>query len=150
MGKKLIIKGADFAVNAITDIVYTATSLIQALVVTNSENANYGKIQTNIAYISGKLPVMLNSGKSVKYFLTNNGTVMKNVQSGYILSTSNVALANGSTIPVNSIVKNEKIFDGDNGIFTIENDTNSDAYLYFIFASDITVDGKVAYYAIVG
>lgn len=152
MGKKLIIKDADFAQNAIQDIDYSVTTLYQLLTVTNPNSANYGKISDNVTYASFKISD-IPAGKSVRFFVTDNGVTINNLAASAISSTNSYAMTNGTV--VTNIVQQHDTETG--GVITFENTYSTSTYMYVLVSyqphaapsEHMSITGKTVYYAIV-
>ncbi len=155
MGKKLIIKGADFHVNAIQPVEYHDTTLYQGIVITKPSSANYGKITT-----SGDLSdqfvlvkIFVESGKTIRIYIQDGNTLISDKPNSAIFSTSDIAIQNGNQIT--NILATTYPSTTDNvqsdGSYQYTNNTGSDAYMYAswgVVNTTFSASGKNCYYVI--
>lgn len=163
MGKSLIIKGADFSQNAI-DSVWMETTPLQGYIITNPQNAAYGKmdLRENVEPASIVLnailaKILIPAGKSMSVVVENNGTRVTDLNMGYVASQNNVAMVNDAV--VTSIATNHHPADSalreSDGGFTVENSTANDMYFYMNICYDLAsgpnflVSGKQVLYKVV-
>lgn len=159
MGKKLIIKGANFITNAITDEDYVQTTLYQAGVITNPSSQNYGLLATNPGtvsdfYLKGNaIKVQVPAGKSVKVMVYYNGVKFSEMNCSMIASASNVAFSNDNRVP--NIVLNvyPTVPVQSDGSYLMTNTSDASLYMYIGLAyldfRENPITGKTVYYAIV-
>lgn len=161
MGKSLIIKGADFSQNAI-DSIWMETTPVQGLVITNSQNAEYGKIdmRPNVSIVSNAIlaKIFIPAGKSMSVIVDDNGARVTGLNIGYVASQNDVVLVNEAV--VSSIATNhhpaDSAFRQSDGSFLVANSTANDMYFYMNICYDLSagpnflVSGKQVFYKLVG
>ena len=140
MGKRLIVKGADFSTNGIGAL-WEETTVIQGFINTNSGSSNYGKIyissgsafQNNI-----QCKILIPAGHTISVKVLANDSMVTDLNVGYAASANNVAYVDGNK--VNDIVEvlhpaTNSIRESD-GSFTVANTNNQDLYFYIYFTYD--------------
>lgn len=155
MGKTLVIKGADFALNAI-NASWQEGQLFQAYVNTNNTSTSYGMIYTTGVSVPNLIlgKIFIPAHTSMLIEVKNNGVRMTGLLISYNGSPNNVAIVDRDIIsnisanlhPVTDSIRNS------DGTFTITNSTNVGLYYYLNFTYDTTagpaipVTGKKLYY----
>lgn len=155
MGKKLIIKGADFHVNAIQPVEYHDTTLYQGIINSNPDSANYGNITTSGGY-SGQFvitKIFVESGKTIQVYIRDGNTLVSDKPNSGMCSTNNIAIKGGNKLT--GIITNTYPSSTDNvqpdGSYRFTNNTGSDVYLYSCYGTvgtTFSAAGKVCQYVI--
>lgn len=159
MGKSLIIKGADFSLNAIGSV-WSEVSPVQGYITTNPQSANYGNIVADAQYStilnSILVKILIPNGKSISLVAENNGVQITDLNLGYVASRENVALIHQAS--VTNIVTYHHPADSaqrqSDGSFLVRNTAGNDLYFYFNICYNITngpnflIDNKRVIYKI--
>lgn len=138
MGKKLIIKGADFSVNGIDDggePVYVQTSLYQGFFGNNPDGTitTYGTTAGSNDFVRARIPVIIPVGKRVQVYVSDGNSIVQGLKLGAVWSTSSFDISsNGVTIPniVGNIYPSGIEQRQSDGSFIITNNCSVAAYLY--------------------
>lgn len=160
MGKSLIIKGADFSLNAI-DSVWNEVQPYQGYITTNPQNQNYGRIEIDTTYGSTNRSILAKiivpAGKTISLVIENNGVRITDLNLGYVASQGNVAIEEHAF--VTNIVAYHNPADSaqrqSDGSFLVSNTAGNDLYFYMNICYDITngpdflLSGKRVLYKIV-
>lgn len=155
MGKKLIIKGADFYENAIQPVEYYDTTLYQGIINTNPGSANYGNITTS-GGLSDQfvlVKIFVESGKTLRIYIQDGSTLISDKPNSAVFSTSDIAIQSGNK--VTNILASTYPSSTDNvqsdGGYQYTNNTGSDAYMYAswgVVGTTFSASGKVCQYVI--
>lgn len=144
MGKKLIIKGADFSVNGISgggEPVYVQTSLYQGYFVNNSNNAQYGLTAPSDNAVRIRIPIIIPVGKRVQVYVADGNNIVQGLRVGVVWSTSSFDISSdGVTIPniIGNVYPSTTDLRQSDGSFIITNNCSVAAYLYTTHGYDPT------------
>lgn len=136
MGKKLIIKGADFSVNKIDgggEPVYVQTSLYQGYFMNRSDIPEYGLTVASDNFVRARIPIIIPVGKRVQVYVADGNNIVQGLKVGVIWSTSSFDISSdGVTIPnrVGNVYPSTTDLRQSDGSFIITNNCSVAAYLY--------------------
>lgn len=139
MGKKLIIKGADFSVNGIDgggEPVYVQTSLYQGYFMNDSSPAArppYGTTVESDNFVRARTPIIIPVGKRVQVYVADGNSIVQGLKVGVVWSTSSFDISgDGVTIPnlVGNVYPSTTDLRQSDGSFIITNNCSVAAYLY--------------------
>lgn len=162
MGKKLIIKGADFSVNGISggdEPVYVQTSLYQGYFINNPNVVSpdiYGKTLPSDNFVRARIPVIIPVGKRVQVYVADGNNIVQGLKVGVVWSTSSFDISSdGVIIPniVGNIYPSGIEQRQSDGSFIITNNCSVAAYLYtthgyYPTAADLSAATHQYYYKV--
>lgn len=154
MGKRLIIKGADFSANSIDTSV--SVDLFQGYFVTNPSNQQYGTFIMNSESIysnctvSGK--VLIPAGKTATIKVFDNGVEITSLFVSGIFATGDVEIRNGynPSGKIGNIYPSTTAHTQTNGDIVIANTYSTDTYFYFSVAQTDTFTQDTPLFSVVG
>ena len=138
MGKRIIIKGANFLQNALDENLIEA-ALFQGYVINNPNNANYGKMNlervgADAIFDNNMLcKILIPAGKSAYVYIYDSiGEIVEDLNIGFVASETNYNIT-PNTIVTNIVAHqypNAGTYRQADGSQLITNDSSNDLYYY--------------------